>query len=60
MSEKYFQNALADFTVDFAAGGAVRVMADKGYTVGEIKENLDYPLSKTKLAQIKAQKAESE
>ena len=52
MSEKYFQNALADFTVDFAAGGAVRVMADKGYTVCEIKEKLDYPLSKTKIAEL--------
>ena len=52
MSEKYFQNALADFTVDFAAGGAIRVMADKGYTVGEIKEKLDYPHSKKKIAEL--------
>ena len=32
MSEEYFKKALRDFTVDFASGGAIKAMADKGYT----------------------------
>ena len=43
MSNEYFKKALKDFTTDFASGGAIRAMADKGYTVKQIKERLDFP-----------------
>ena len=52
MSEKYFEKALADFAVDFASGGAIRVMADKGYPVKKIKEKLDFPTPFEKVQEI--------
>lgn len=39
----YFQKALADFTYETASGGAIRHLADLGYTVKQIGEMLDYP-----------------
>ena len=52
MSEKYFEKALADFTVDFASGRAIRVMADKGYPVKKIKAKLDFPTPLEKVQEI--------
>ena len=52
MSRDYFKEALADFTVDFASGGAIRVMADKGYTVREIHDKLDFPVPMEKIAEL--------
>lgn len=43
MSDKYFKQALADFTMDFASGDAIRSLADKGYSVTEIHKRLDFP-----------------
>lgn len=44
MSEqKYFKNALSDFTYETASGGAIRHLADLGYTVKQITEKLTYP-----------------
>ncbi|MBO4702983.1 MAG: hypothetical protein J5625_10040 [Lachnospiraceae bacterium] len=43
MSDKYFKKALADFTIDFASGDAIRALADKGYSVIEIHKRLDFP-----------------
>lgn len=42
---RYFQSALSDFTFDVACGGAIRHLADLGYSAEEIKERLDYPTS---------------
>lgn len=39
----YFRKALADFTFETASGGAIRHLADLGYTVKRIGEMLDYP-----------------
>ena len=39
----YFQKALADFTQEAASGGAIRHLADMGYTVKQIMERLDFP-----------------
>lgn len=47
--ESYFNKALANFTYDVACGGAIRHMADKGYTVKQISERLDYPVSYEKI-----------
>lgn len=44
MSEqKYFQNALSDFTYEAASGGAIRHLAQAGYTVKQISEKLTFP-----------------
>lgn len=42
-SAEYFKQSLSDFTFDVAAGGAIRHLADRGYTVGEITKMLDFP-----------------
>lgn len=41
--QKYFKKALSDFTFEMASGGAIRHLADRGYTVGEIVKMLDFP-----------------
>lgn len=40
-----FQSALSDFTFDAACGGAIRHLADSGFTAKQIMERLDYPIS---------------
>lgn len=40
-----FQNALSDFTFEAACGGAIRHLADSGFTAKQIMERLDYPVS---------------
>lgn len=40
---KYFKQALSNFAYDTASGGAIRRLADKGYTVRQITEMLDFP-----------------
>ena len=40
-----FQSALSDFTFKAACGGAIRHLADSGYTARQIMERLDYPMS---------------
>ena len=40
-----FQSALSDFTFEAACGGAIRHLADSGYTARQIMERLDYPMS---------------
>lgn len=39
----YFRRALADFTYEAASGGAIRHLADMGYTVRQISQRLDFP-----------------
>lgn len=41
--QEYFKKALSNFTFDVASGGAIRHLADRGYTVQQIKEMLDFP-----------------
>ena len=43
MEQTYFQKALSDFVYDMASGGAIRHLADLGYTVRQIQEKLDFP-----------------
>ena len=38
-----FAQALHNFTMDVAAGDAIRYMTDKGYTPAEISETLSFP-----------------
>ena len=41
--QEYFRNALSDFTYEAASGGAIRHLADLGYTVKQICGKLTYP-----------------
>lgn len=41
--DKYFREALSNFTYDAACGAAIRHLDDIGYTPEQIKERLDYP-----------------
>ena len=43
VEQTYFQKALSDFVYDMASGGAIRHLADLGYTVRQIQERLDFP-----------------
>ena len=44
MSEQsFFQNALSNFTYEAASGGSIRHLADLGYTVKQISEQLSFP-----------------
>lgn len=51
MDNKYFENALSGFIFDMAAGSAIRHLADKGYTVKRIKDNIGYPVPFEKIQQ---------
>ena len=43
MSEDVFAKALRNFTMDAAAGDAIRHLTDKGYTPTQIRETLTFP-----------------
>ena len=48
---KEFNKALGNFINDAAAGGAVRHLADLGYSISKIADEINYPISKEKIAQ---------
>lgn len=48
----YFDDALSDFVKDFAYGGAVRHLLDKGYSVERIIRDYHYPVSKEYLLKV--------
>lgn len=43
VEQEYFKSALSDFTYEAASGGATRHLADLGYTVKQISEQLSFP-----------------
>ena len=47
-----FKTQLSGFIKDFASGDAVRHMADKGLSVKEIHDRLDFPLSMEEIGDI--------
>lgn len=50
MSSREFNKALGNFVNDAAAGGAVRHLADLGYSIVDIETELNYPISREKIA----------
>ena len=52
MAEQYFQKALSRFAVEFAAGNAIRALADKGLTVSEIHDMLAYPVPQKTISEM--------
>ncbi len=52
MSENYFATALKNFTMDAAAGDAIRHLTDKGFTFSQVKEALTFPAPDEYIAEI--------
>ncbi len=52
MSENHFAKALKNFTMDAAAGDAIRHLTDKGYTFSQVKESLTFPAPDEYIAQV--------
>jgi len=48
----YFQKALAKFTVEFAAGDAIRLLSDKGFNVEEIHDKLSFPVARKTIGEL--------
>lgn len=48
-AQSFFQEALADFANEVAWGGALRHLADLGYTAKQIRSRLDFPVSYEKV-----------
>ena len=48
----YFEEALSNFTKDFAYGGAIRHLVDHGYTVDQIIKEFHYPISRESIEKI--------
>lgn len=46
-----FNQALSNFIHDFASGGAIRHLADEGFSVTEITDRLSFPTPKNRVAQ---------
>lgn len=55
----YFEEALSNFTKDFAYGGAIRHLVDRGYTVDQIIKEFNYPISRETIEKIANQHLES-
>ena len=51
-NNEIFRQSLQNFTRDFAYGGAIRHLTDKGYSVDEIIRDFDYPLSREAIEDI--------
>ncbi|MBR3470062.1 MAG: hypothetical protein IKH28_10275 [Lachnospiraceae bacterium] len=52
MAEQFFQKALSRFAIEFAAGNAIRALADKGLTVSEIHDELTYPVPQKTIGEM--------
>ncbi len=54
MENSYFNEELSNFTKDFAYGGAIRHLVDKGYTADRIIREFHYPLSRETIEKMVA------
>lgn len=50
--QEYFKKALGNFTFEFAGGNAVRKLARQDYSIEEIAKKLDYPIPKSRIADM--------
>lgn len=46
---RFFKKALSDFTFDVSCGAAIRHLMELGYSVEQIHDRLDYPMSIEKI-----------
>lgn len=51
-SHGYFEEALSNFTKDFAYGGAIRHLVNHGYTVDRIIKEFHYPISRESIEKM--------
>lgn len=49
---QFFNEALSNFTTDFAYGGAIRHLVNRGYTVDMIIKEFHYPLKREVIEKI--------
>ena len=60
-NDKTFQNALSNFTFDMASRGAIRHLADLGYSADEIHDRLDFPTPASQIEdELRAYQAEKD
>ena len=52
MSDNNFAKALHNFTMDAAAGDAIRHLTDKGYTLSQVRETLTFPAPVDYIARV--------
>ncbi len=52
MSEDHFAKALRNFTMDAAAGDAIRHLTDRGYTLSQVRETLSFPAPSEYIAKV--------
>ncbi|MCR5793422.1 MAG: hypothetical protein K6G65_09660 [Lachnospiraceae bacterium] len=52
MANKFFSKALADFVQDAAINDAIRHLADKGYTLEEIRKQLDFTVDSATVQKV--------
>ena len=52
MENSYFNEALSNFAKDFAYGGAIRHLVDKGYTAERIIREFHHPMSRESVEKI--------
>lgn len=52
MENSYFNEALSNFAKDFAYGGVIRHLVDKGYTAERIIREFHYPISRESVEKI--------
>ena len=52
VENKYFKQALSDFVLDAAGGGAIRHLVKQGLTVRQIADRLDFPIAYEKVRQM--------
>ncbi|MCR5735711.1 MAG: hypothetical protein K6G22_13980 [Lachnospiraceae bacterium] len=49
---EYFNEALQNFSRDFAYGGAIRHLVDKGYDVEKIIKEFNYPIPRSSIEKM--------
>lgn len=52
--DKYFQEALSNFTMDAACNDAIRHLTDRGFTAEEIEKQLTFPAGLSHIEKIRA------
>lgn len=50
--QRFFQEALSDFTYDVASGGAVRHLVEAGYSTDQIMRELSYPTGRARVEKM--------
>ena len=58
MDNKYFLEALHNFTMDVACRDAIVHLTDKGLSVNEIRETLTYPATEEYITKIRNERLE--